>query len=63
MKKYHSEALMVIHQDAEGLHRLGIINDDEMREYDKNCLVRESKPIQKKIKSTIKMEQASTATN
>jgi len=43
MKKYQSEALKVIHQDAEGLHRLGIISDKEMREYDKDCLVHEPK--------------------
>ena len=43
MKKYQSEALMVIHQDAEGLHRLGIISDDEMKEYDEGCLVKEAK--------------------
>jgi DNA-binding transcriptional regulator YiaG len=41
MKKYHSEALMVMHQDAEGLHRLGIISDAEMQEFDANCLVHE----------------------
>ena len=41
--KYRSEALMVIHQDAEGLHRLGIISDAEMREFDKDCLVKEPK--------------------
>jgi len=41
MKKYQSEALMVIHQDAEGLHRLGIISDAEMREFDEGCLVKE----------------------
>jgi len=42
MKKYQSEALMVIHQDAEGLHRLGIIDDDEMQEFDKGCLAQET---------------------
>ena len=41
MKKYQSEALKVIHQDAEGLHRLGIISDKEMREYDQDCLIQE----------------------
>jgi len=41
MKKYQSEALEVIHQDAEGLHRLGIISDEEMQEYDRDCLVQE----------------------
>jgi len=39
MKKYGSEALMVSHQDAEGLHRLGIISDAEMREFDELCLI------------------------
>jgi len=43
MKKYQSEALMVIHQDAEGMHRLGIISDAEMREFDEGCLVQEPK--------------------
>ena len=43
MKKYYSEALMVVHQDAEGLHRLGIISDAEMKEFDEGCLVQESK--------------------
>ena len=41
--KYQSEILEVIHQDAEGMHRLGIISDDEMREYDEGCLVQEPK--------------------
>ena len=40
-KKYESEALMVCHQSAEGLHRLGIISDAEMREYDEGCLIQE----------------------
>ena len=44
MKKYRSEALMVTHQDAEGLHRLGIISDVEMKEYDEDCLVQEPEP-------------------
>jgi hypothetical protein len=41
MKRYESEALMVMHQQAEGLHRLGIISDAEMKEYDKDCLIQE----------------------
>jgi DNA-binding transcriptional regulator YiaG len=45
MKKYQSEALMVIHQDAEGLHRLGIISDAEMQEYDEGCLVKEPETV------------------
>jgi len=45
MKEYTSEALKIIHQDAEGLHRLGIIKDDEMKEYDDGCLVKETKTV------------------
>ena len=41
MKRYESEALMVMHQQAEGPHRLGIISDAEMREFDEDCLVKE----------------------
>jgi hypothetical protein len=40
-KKYQSEALMVLHQDAVGLHELGLIDDAAMREYDEGCLVQE----------------------
>jgi DNA-binding transcriptional regulator YiaG len=57
MKKYQSEALMVLHQDAEGLHRLGIISDAEMREYDEGCLLKEPKTAYETEKS-IKMEHA-----
>jgi hypothetical protein len=43
-KKYQSEILMVLHQDAVGLHQLGIISDDEMRQWDEGCLVPEPTP-------------------
>jgi DNA-binding transcriptional regulator YiaG len=56
MRKYGSEALMVLHQDAEGLHRLGIISDAEMREFDEDCLVKEPETAYETEKS-IKMEQ------
>ena len=51
MKRYVSEPLMVIHQDAEGLHRLGIISDAEMREFDEGCLVKESETVYEDEKS------------
>ena len=57
MKKYKSEALMVIHQDAQGLYQLGIINDDEMKEYNEGCLVNEPKTAYKT--ETSKIEQLS----
>jgi DNA-binding transcriptional regulator YiaG len=38
-KKYQSEQLMVCHQDAEVLYRIGAISEAEMREFDRECLV------------------------
>jgi len=40
-KKYQSKILQVIHEDMKGLHELGFISDERMREYDKDCLVQE----------------------
>jgi DNA-binding transcriptional regulator YiaG len=51
-KAYESDLLGVIHEMAEDLHQIGAINDARMREYDKNCLVQKSKPVQKVTKST-----------
>jgi len=51
MKRYETEALMVMHQQAEGLHRLNIISDAEMKEYDEDCLIQESE-------TTCKAEQS-----
>ena len=36
--KYQSELLGAIHETATGLHKIGVINDKEMREYNKDCL-------------------------
>ena len=41
-KKYESEALMVCHQSAESLYKMGIIDEKEMREFDEGCLVKEA---------------------
>jgi len=46
-KKYQSKILQVIHEDMKGLHRLGIISDERMREFDDDCLVQEPKPARK----------------
>jgi DNA-binding transcriptional regulator YiaG len=43
-KKYQSEQLMVIHQSAQDLLELGIIDSAKMREFDENCLVPEPAP-------------------
>jgi DNA-binding transcriptional regulator YiaG len=50
-KKYQSEILMVCHQDAEALHRIGAITDEEMAEYNRDCLVNPPKPGQKALNS------------
>lgn len=42
-RKYRSELLGVLHQDALADYQLGIISGEEMREYDKDCLVPEPK--------------------
>ena len=54
MKKYLSKALKVIHHDAEGLHRLGIINDAEMQEFDEDWLAQEPETDKETEKSTKK---------
>ena len=43
-KKYQSKILRAIHEDAAGMHKLGIISDERMREYDMDCLVQEPTP-------------------
>jgi DNA-binding transcriptional regulator YiaG len=43
-KEYANEALMVCHQSAESLLRMGIIDTEEMKEFDEGCLVQESSP-------------------
>ena len=40
MKKYQSEISKVVYQDAKAMHRVGIISDERMREYDEMCLVK-----------------------
>jgi len=57
MKKYQSEPLMVLHQDAEGLHRLGIISDAEMSEFDEGCLIQEPE-IAYEAEKSLNMEHA-----
>ena len=39
MKKYRNEAMKVIHEQASYFYSKGIINADEMKEYDEGCLV------------------------
>jgi len=41
---YGSDMLQAIHEDMCGMYELGIIGDAEMREFDEDCLVRDSGP-------------------
>lgn len=50
-----SEALMVCHQSAESLLRMGIIDADEMKEFDEGCLVRKAET-EPEIEKFIEME-------
>ena len=42
-KKYQSKILQAIHEDMKDFHEEGLINDEWMREYDRDCLVQEPK--------------------
>ena len=42
-KRYKSEALMVIHQTAEGFHRAGLMSNKRIQEYTEGCIAPETK--------------------
>jgi len=60
--KYESEMLQVIHEDMKGLHRLGIISDARMREFDRDCLVPEPKKTRKTASSKSRTQSGSAGT-
>jgi DNA-binding transcriptional regulator YiaG len=37
--KYNSDFLESLHETAVGLHNIGVINDKEMLEYDRDCFI------------------------
>ena len=37
-KKYKSDVLQSVHKTASGLHRIGLIDEKTMREFDASCL-------------------------
>ncbi|GHS84753.1 hypothetical protein AGMMS50293_31430 [Spirochaetia bacterium] len=41
-KTYKSEIMMVIHQHIEDGYKLGLVSDEEMHEFDEDCLVPEA---------------------
>ncbi|MDR1072520.1 MAG: hypothetical protein LBL45_02445 [Treponema sp.] len=40
-RKYQSEQLMVIHESAQTLYKIGVIDGSKMKEFDEACLVEE----------------------
>ena len=40
-KRYYSEALEAVHQSAKDLFEIGAITEDEMKEFDEGCFVKE----------------------
>ncbi|GHU62110.1 hypothetical protein FACS189445_4800 [Spirochaetia bacterium] len=42
MKKYESELMKVLHEQAVYFFKEGIISADEMKEYDEDCLVQKA---------------------
>ena len=46
-EKYQSGLLGAIHETATGLYKIGVIDDKEMSEYDKDCLVHKPKIAEK----------------
>ena len=48
-RKYQSEILGVIHQDAEAMYAVGAISAERMQEYDEDCLVHEPEPVEEAV--------------
>jgi DNA-binding transcriptional regulator YiaG len=42
-KKYQTELLGALHETAVGLHKIKVIDDEEMQHYDQDCLIQTQK--------------------
>jgi DNA-binding transcriptional regulator YiaG len=51
-KRYKSEIMMVLHQLSVENFKIGAISEEEMREFDRICLVQEPKPAPKSVRTT-----------
>ncbi|GHU51374.1 hypothetical protein FACS1894200_11480 [Spirochaetia bacterium] len=45
MRKYKSEAMQAIYEQAEGLYEGGVISKDELLEYEQACCVKPAIPV------------------
>ncbi|GHU49226.1 hypothetical protein FACS1894200_07670 [Spirochaetia bacterium] len=43
--RYESDIIAMCHEEAMGMHKLGLIDDARMREFDEMCLVPEVPPV------------------
>ena len=60
MKKYHDEIAMMCHEIVKDGHNLGIINDEEMREFEADCFVEEPETAYKiEEEPSVKLEHIS----
>jgi hypothetical protein len=58
MKKYRDEIAGICHEIVEDGYRLGIVTDDEMREFETDSFVSEPKSPQTVAPKTVVMEHA-----
>jgi DNA-binding transcriptional regulator YiaG len=52
--KHKNEFLESLHETAVGLHKIGVISDKEMREYDCDCLVSQPKKSSESASAPVK---------
>jgi len=60
-KKYQSDSLEALHETAQGLHRIGLIDTKTMRDFDASCLTIVEKLSAKEIAEVRKREGVSQA--
>ncbi|MFZ0927644.1 MAG: DNA-binding transcriptional regulator [Syntrophobacteraceae bacterium] len=60
-KKYQSDALEALHETAQGLHRIGLIDAKTMRDFDASCLTSVEKLSAKEIAEVRKQAGVSQA--
>ena len=60
-KKYQSDALEALHETAQGLHRIGLVDTKTMRDFDASCLTTVEKLSAKEIAEVRKKAGVSQA--
>ncbi|MCL2231245.1 MAG: hypothetical protein FWC01_09140 [Treponema sp.] len=60
-KNYESEALKVCHQSAQNLFKLGVIDENEMKNFDNDCISPTPKKLFKSAGSRVKQNKTPVA--